>query len=208
MKVFRIIAIMSLLLIVGCASSSPESKPLPTYTPYPPQEPLPTYTPYPTLEPLPTYAPYPTYTPYPEPVEPAAPKAEPAPESVGLGEMLTQGDYTFGATQLEDPATKPGYFYEAEEGMRLVAVEIIVGNVSADEVSSNPLYSVLVDTEGFTYQPELAGVEGQIETLNLSPGEKSKGWVGFIIPNDAAPATIKYEFEMFPSLYLAVSLVE
>ena len=83
-----------------------------------------------------------------------------------------------------------------------------MGNVSADKVSCNPLSSVLVDTEGFTYQPELASAAGQIETLELSPGEKSKGWVGFMIPNDATPAKIKYQFDMFPSVYLVVSLAE
>ena len=52
-KIVRIIAVVSLLLIAGCAS--PEPEPLPTYTPYPTLAPLPTYTPVPTpTEPSPT----------------------------------------------------------------------------------------------------------------------------------------------------------
>jgi len=57
-KALRIIAIVSLLLIVGCAS--PEPEPLPTYTPYPTLEPLPTHTPYPTPSPSPTNTPLPS----------------------------------------------------------------------------------------------------------------------------------------------------
>ena len=36
------------------------------------------------------------------------------------------------AVTLEDPATSPGYFYEQEAGKKLIAVEFIVGNTSAE----------------------------------------------------------------------------
>jgi len=113
MKTLRIVAMMSLLLIVGCAT--PEPEPLPTYTPYPTLEslptleplsthtPYPTYTPYPTLEPLPTYTPIPTPTEVPQPTDIPEPTDTPVPtvgtrqNPIPLGEWvtLTSGDRVF-----------------------------------------------------------------------------------------------------------------
>lgn len=95
------------------------------------------------------------------------------------------------AVTLEDPAT-PGMFYDAEPGTRLVAVEIIVSNAGAEAVSVNPLYTSLVDADGFVYEAELAGRDGQIDTMELAPGERVRGWVAFTIPEGAQPAGIRW----------------
>jgi len=63
---------------------------------------------------------------------------------------------------VEDPTT-PGLFYEAETGKRLIAVEVVVGNVSGEMVTTNPLDATLIDADGFKYMPELAGRDGQLE---------------------------------------------
>jgi hypothetical protein len=95
------------------------------------------------------------------------------------------------AVTLEDPAT-PGMFYEAQPGTRLVAVEITVSNAGAEAVSVNPLYTSLVDADGFVYEAELAARDGQIDTLDLAPGERVRGWVAFTIPEGAQPAGIRW----------------
>lgn len=105
-------------------------------------------------------------------------------EAVDFGVGLT-------ATTLEDPAT-PGMFYEPQPGTRLVAVEIIVSNAGAETVSVNPLYTSLVDADGFLYEAELAARDGQIDALDLAPGERVRGWVAFTIPESAQPAGIRY----------------
>jgi len=130
----------------------------------------------------------------------------PSPEG-GLGDVFEQYGYSLSSTAVEDPTT-PGVFYEAKEGYKLVAVEIVVGNVSGETLSVNPLDAILVDSSGFVYQPELAGRDGQIATVDLNAGEKAKGWVAFSIPEDATPVSIKYVVEMFSDKFLQVGLTE
>jgi hypothetical protein len=128
----------------------------------------------------------------------------PSPEA-RLGDIFEQYGFSLAATAVEDPAT-PGMLYEAKEGYKLVAVEIVVGNVSGETLSVNPLDATLVDSEGFVYQPELAGRDGQLAVVDLNAGEKAKGWVAFEVPGDAAPASIKYLVEMFSTKFLLVGL--
>jgi len=44
-------------------------------------------------------------------------------------------------------------FYEPTPGFKLVAVEIVVGNVSGEMFTANPLSAMLVDANGFVYRP-------------------------------------------------------
>lgn len=124
-----------------------------------------------------------------------------------LGDTVEQDGYSLSATQVADPAT-PGMLYDEEPGTRLVAVEIVVGNTGREEVSANPLYASLIDAEGYSHSVELAAVDNQIDTVTLGEGEKVKGWVGFVIPEDAEPAVLKYEFGMIGAPTLRVSLTE
>ena len=83
-------------------------------------------------------------------------------------------------------------FYTPKQGYKLVAVEIVLGNVSGSEaLSVNPLYTYLVDSNGFVYDAELGGKDDQINTIDLAIGEKAKGWVTFTIPENASPFSIK-----------------
>jgi hypothetical protein len=70
------------------------------------------------------------------------------------------------------------------------------------------LYAILVDSNGFVYQPELAGRDGQLDTVDLNAGEKAKGWVAFEVPENATPASIKYSVEMFSNKLLQVGVIE
>ena len=54
---------------------------------------------------------------------------------------MEQG-YSLTALQVKDPA-EPGILYVKEEGKRLIAVEIIVGNVSFPETDLETLYDTL-----------------------------------------------------------------
>jgi hypothetical protein len=156
-----------------------------------------------TRTPVPTNMPRPTRTP-----SPTATITKPVdtPQPLYLGDVVEQYSYLLSAITVEDPTT-PGMFYQAREGYKLVAVEIIVGNVSGETLSVNPLYATLVDNEGFVYHPELAGREGQILTVNLSPGEKARGWVAFEVPEGATVAGIKYAVDPFGGKVLQTSLI-
>lgn len=135
----------------------------------------------------------------------ALPTDTPEPEPQFLGDVTEEFGYLLSAVNVEDPA-KPGMFYTPEEGKRLVAVEIIVGVSSGDPLSVNPLNTVLLDSEGFSYQTELGGIDSQLATVDILPGEKVKGWVSFSIPEEATPSSIKYSINIFGDTEIKASL--
>jgi hypothetical protein len=125
-----------------------------------------------------------------------------------LGDVVENFGYSLTAVSVEDPAT-PGMFYTAKKGYKLVAVEIVLGNVSGSEaLSVNPLYTYLIDSNGFVYEAELGGKDDQIATSDLATGEKSKGWVAFTIPENATPVSVKYATKIFSGNYLYTGLTK
>ena len=107
----------------------------------------------------------------------------------------TEGPTTLEALTLWDPVDPSNYsiIFDPEEGKKLVGVEVVVGNTSNESLSVNVLDFYLVDAEGFVYDVETGSVDGQIALVDLSQGEKVRGWVGFLVPPEAVPAKVKYE---------------
>jgi hypothetical protein len=117
--------------------------------------------------------------------------------------VYEQDGYSLSASQVQDLA-QPGLFYDARDGWRLVATEITVGNTDGERITVNALNAVLRDANGFLYTPELGAVNGQIELMDISKGEKVKGFVGFMVPDDAQLEAVK--FQVSPSIVLIVGL--
>ena len=140
------------------------------------------------------------------PTQPPAQAEASKPTETFLGDVIEQDGILLSALAVEDP-TKPGILYQADAGKKLVAIEIIVGNISADKASVNPLSASLLDKEGFAYQPELGGRDGQIATLDLGPGEKVVGWVSFKVPTEAKLASLKYKPNLFAGNAMQIGLV-
>lgn len=194
------------IVALACGETTPTSKPtIKTATPEPAETPTSSEqlatTPESTAQP--TEAP----TEPPEATSEPAPTDTPEPQLLYLREVAQQYGYLLSAMVVEDPATRPGLFYEPEEGKKLVAVEFIVGNVSGETFSSNVLYATLIDAEGFAYGAESGAVEDSIELLDLTPGEKARGWAGFIVPQDALLTSFKYAIKGSSSKVLQVRLI-
>ncbi len=143
--------------------------------------------------------------PRPEGAEPLTGTPRTPPDLPALGVETEAGGYTLAATALEDPTT-PGFLYTPVAGRKLVAVEIVVGNVSGAAVTVNSLFAYLVDTEGYVYPGRLFGRDGQIETLQIGPGDKLKGWVSFELPDGATPEGVRYLFDLFSGLSIVAGL--
>lgn len=121
--------------------------------------------------------------------------APPAPPAGGkLGETSEADGCSLAAVTVEDPAEGREAFWQPEAGERLVAVEVVIGNVGTEPLSVNPLYATLVDDRGFSHEVELAALEehDQLAVAELGPGEKVKGWVGFALEAGAKPAYVKF----------------
>ena len=121
------------------------------------------------------------------------PTATPVAPATYLGDQVEMEGYTLGALTVENPATRPGVFYQPQPGTKLIAVEIVVGNVAGEQFNSNPLYATLVDADGFLVGAGNTILEGEMEMLEVNPGERVRGWVGFIILEGSQPAILKYE---------------
>jgi hypothetical protein len=123
-----------------------------------------------------------------------------------LGDVVDQGGYSLTAETLEDPSP-PGFFTHLEPGFRLVSVELVLGNVSGADHSSSPIYASLVDTDGFVYAAGLFGRdEGVLEVVTLRAGDRTRGWVSFVVPDASVPESVKYKFDLFTNLTLQAGL--
>jgi hypothetical protein len=108
-----------------------------------------------------------------------------------LGDVVAEHGCLLSAISVEDP-TAPGKQYQPEPGKKLIGVEIIVGDVSGDILNVNPFFCHLVDSEGFTYEPELGGQHRSLPSVALRAGEKIGGWVDFEVPETAVAASLWY----------------
>jgi hypothetical protein len=133
-----------------------------------------------------------------------APTASPVPQAF-LGDVVEQGGYSISAIQVEDPAT-PGLMYQKQEGKRLVAVLLAVGNVSADPLSVNPFEVTLLDKDGFAYQTDLGSRDGQLQLVTLAVGQRVRGWVAYQIPQAAVVSKVRYSVGSSSSVVLEAGL--
>lgn len=135
-------------------------------------------------------------TPPPEVIPPPSVTALPtALPTLQTGEMTEQSGYSLSVTQIEYPKNVDS-FEKPEKGYRMVAVEIILSNISGVE-PLNVFYSDanLVDGEGYVYKASYGYENHNLDMVDLGIGEKVKGWVNFIIPESAVPAYIKYKVD-------------
>jgi cytoskeletal protein RodZ len=63
------------------------------------------------------------------------------------------------------------------DGSSYTSVLVTVKNDSGEAVDVNPLYFSITDTHGTKHAAELAVDEGQIDTVNLAPGENISGTI-------------------------------
>ncbi|MFD5113369.1 DUF4352 domain-containing protein [Streptomyces sp. NPDC058391] len=63
------------------------------------------------------------------------------------------------------------------DGTDYTSVQVTITNDSDKEISVNPLYFTITDTNGSKHAAELAADENQIDTVDLAPGENVTGTV-------------------------------
>jgi len=140
----------------------------------------------------------PNNTPEPEPTNTPVSK-------LYLGDAVEKFRYVLRSISVQYPTTH-GNFYEVDT--KLVAVEVIISNISENVLEVNPINATLVDSEGSTYPTTIGYVEGQIATLDLNPSERVRGLIAFQIPENSTPESINYSIERFDSkVVLQASLI-
>ena len=122
----------------------------------------------------------------------ATPEAEPeASEAVG---QATAPAWTITVEAIQDPY--PGQIQAPEEppaGVRFVAAEMVIDNASAQALAFTPADVRLVDAAGVEYRGGgAAGTEPFLGVRNLNGGDRSRGWVWFMVPEVADLVEIVY----------------
>ena len=102
--------------------------------------------------------------------------------------------WSFAAHTVQDPY--PGTMQvpaEIPAGARAIAIEIEVTNDADQALDFTPIDVRLRDDTGQEYRGGAAiGTEPMISPRNLNPGERSRGWVWFIVPEATIPVEIVY----------------
>lgn len=102
--------------------------------------------------------------------------------------------WTFAAHTVADPY--PGTMQvpaEAPAGSRVIAIEIEVTNDATQALDFTPIDVRLRDDTGQEYRGGAAiGTEPMISPRNLNPGERSRGWTWFIVPEATIPVEVVY----------------
>jgi hypothetical protein len=82
---------------------------------------------------------------------------------------------------------------ERPTGMRFAAAEVEIINDSDQPLAFTPIDVRLRSADGIEYRGGSAiGMEPTVNPRNLNPGERSRGWVWFTVPDNAVASEIVY----------------
>jgi len=82
---------------------------------------------------------------------------------------------------------------ERPAGMRFAAAEVEIINDSQQPLAFTPIDIRLRSADGVEYRGGSAiGMEPTVNPRNLNPGERSRGWVWFTVPEGATASEIVY----------------
>jgi hypothetical protein len=121
------------------------------------------------------------------------------PPNIGkVGDTITQGDYIITMVSAET-ATSYGDFNKAGDGIKYVAVEIIVESGADTGVSVNQSYCKLTDGDAYLYTRTFNGNDPSLRSQHdLAKGEKMRGWITFKVPENSKDFIFSYEPISYP----------
>ena len=109
------------------------------------------------------------------------PTATPTPETAGIGYFI---EWTDMRVSLLEAVVYTDYneYFGPDEGFKYVSV-LVEYEALVDDVSYNPLYWKLVDSQSYGYDYYFMGKEPALDSSNgLKAGRKAKGWLTFQVP--------------------------
>jgi hypothetical protein len=120
--------------------------------------------------------------------------ATPEPSSDDAVGSATAPAWTVSVAALQDPY--PGQIQAPENppaGVRFIATEVVIDNASDQAMAFTPADIRLVDSTGIEYRGgAAAGTEPFLGVRNLNGGDRSRGWVWFMVPESAQIAELIY----------------
>lgn len=123
-----------------------------------------------------------------------ADSATPEPSADDAVGSATAPAWTVSVATLQDPY--PGQIQAPESppaGVRFIAAEVVIDNASEQALNFTPADIRLVDGTGIEYRGgAAAGTEPFLGVRNLNGGDRSRGWVWFMVPGNAEIAELIY----------------
>jgi len=111
---------------------------------------------------------------------------------VPVADVLAVGQgYTITLHAVADPAP-PGPYQQPRAGFRHVAFDVTVTNTGPAPLGDNAGSFRVVASDGPGHLVFFRGVEPQLDTTGLGPGEASRGWVTFHVQAHAALTSLTY----------------
>jgi hypothetical protein len=136
-----------------------------------------------------------TATPRPPTSTPRPPTATLAPTPATLPKVGDTGQgQGFAVTLHEkvDPAA-PGRFNGPAAGARWVAFDVSVANTGTAQIDYNPNFFRLKSVDNREYDLAFGGPEPNLSYGKQQPGDTSRGWVTFEVPEGVGLATLTYD---------------
>lgn len=120
-----------------------------------------------------------------------------SPAAATPGAVIGHADapkWTFTVTQFVDPytgtVTKPR---TPPSGMRYLGAEVVIENGSNQPLSFSLSDLMLSDKEGVVYPAgDVIGSEPRLVSQDLPDGERTRGWVWFMVPKDDSVTEIRF----------------
>ena len=121
-------------------------------------------------------------------------RAQATPAADDGARVATAPDWTFAVHAFQDPYSGEVQVpQERPSGMRFLAAEVEVINASDQSLAFTPIDIRLRTLDGIEYRGGSAiGTDPTINPRNLNPGERSRGWVLFTLPEASVPAELVY----------------
>ena len=124
----------------------------------------------------------------------SADQDKPKQQTFKIGDAIKLGDYIITITKTEDPYKSKNQYMGPESGNRLMAVEVLYENNTADKsLDYNPFDWKLFDGQGYNYDSGFTdSKDPQLNSGTLNPGSKVRGWITFEVPTEAKDFKLQF----------------
>lgn len=137
--------------------------------------------------------PTPASTLAPTPVPTSAPTMTATPSAGKVGERVTAQGSALTINEVRDPLA-PGQYLAPKPGSRWVAFDVTVENAGSKPRDYNLYFARIKTADSREYQPAFVDTDIQplLQSGTQQPGEATRGWIAFEIPEGAQLATFTY----------------
>lgn len=104
------------------------------------------------------------------------------------------------------PYKNKNQFMTPKEGSKVVSVDVSLKNNSSDSYNYNVLDFRLQDNQDYTYTNSVSDIEPYITTGVIQPGQTTRGYITYEIPEENEPIKLTYTPSFFGTSQVIIEL--